>query len=176
MLRKRYNFQNPVHEELNVVPFLDVMITLIPFLMLTVSFGSVVVVKAALPTPVDRIDSVKVPPPFDLVAQVGPDTIRLWVDPSQPRATPVAVVPTPGNQAYSQAVLDSFHQALIRVKAAHPAETRLALDAAPGVSLERMSQLMDQSAELRGTEEFAGMSPSQRRLFPDVSLKGVYSP
>ena len=176
MFRKRYGFQNPVHEELNVVPFLDVMITLIPFLMLTVSFGSVVVVKTALPTPVNRIDSVKVPPPFDLVAQVSPDTIRLWVDPAKLHGKPVAVVPTPGNQAYSQAVLDSFHLALIRVKTEHPTETRLALDAAPGVSLERMSQLMDQSAELRTSEGFAGMSRSQHGLFPDVALKGVYSP
>lgn len=176
MFRKRYGFQNPIHEELNVVPFLDVMIVLIPFLMLTVSFGSVVVVKTDLPTPVSRIDSVEVPPPFDLVAQVSPDSIRLWVDPSKPDAKPVLVVSTAGNEAYSQNVLDLYHQALILVKEEHPTESRLALDAAPGVSLERLSQLMDQSAELRTSEVLAGLPTSQRRLFPDVSLKGVYSP
>lgn len=176
MFRKRFGFQNPVHEELNVVPFLDVMITLIPFLMLTVSFGSVVVVKTALPTPVERIDSAKVPPPFDLVAQVSPDSIRLWVDPAKHGARPVLLVSTSRDEAYPQAVLDTFHRALLRVKAAHPAETRLALDAAPGVSLERLSQLMDQSAEMR-SDEAAGASPAGgRRLFPDVSLKGVYVP
>jgi biopolymer transport protein ExbD len=176
MFRKRYGFQNPIHEELNVVPFLDVMITLIPFLMLTVSFGSVVVVKTALPTPVDKVDSVKVPPPFDLVAQVSPDSIRLWLDPANHPVKPVLVVPTTGKEAYNQTVLDSFHLALIRVKSMHPSETRMVLDASPGVSLERLSQLMDQSAELRTSEIVAGTTGDVRRLFPDVSLKGVYSP
>ena len=58
MFRKHYDFNNHVAaEELNLTPFLDVMITLIPFLMLSVSFATVVVVKAALQTPIKSIDT-----------------------------------------------------------------------------------------------------------------------
>ncbi len=176
MFHKRHDFSNHLPEELNLTPFLDVMITLIPFLMLSVSFATVVVVKAALPTPVKTTDPVKFPPPFDLVAQASPDTIKLWVNPATPGATPVVSIATPGDAPYSDAALDSFHRALVRVKAQHPSERRLAFDAGPGVSIERMSQLMDISESLMPGEVVAGRAATDRTLFPDVALKGVYAP
>jgi len=177
MFRKRYDFDNHIaQEELNLTPFLDVMIVLIPFLMLSVSFASVVVVKAALPTPVANPASVKIPPPFDLVAQVSPDTIKVWVDPAKIGSKPVARIPTPGKGSYDDATLDALHRALVAVKAEHPTETRLALDAAPGVSLERMSQLMDITGTLLPGDAFAPKATDDKRLFPDIALKGVYVP
>lgn len=177
MFRKRYDFDNHfAQEELNLTPFLDVMIVLIPFLMLSVSFASVVVVKAALPAPVTDPVPVKIPPPFDLVAQVSPDTIKVWVNPAEVGSKPVASIATPGADAYSDATLDALHKVLVQVKSSHPNETRLALDASPGVSLERMSQLMDVAPALLPNETISGKSPADRGLFPDVALKGVYVP
>jgi biopolymer transport protein ExbD len=177
MFRKRYDFDNHLaQEELNLTPFLDVMIVLIPFLMLSASFASVVVVKAALPVPVKDSSPVKIPPPFDLVAQVSPDTIKVWVDPANPGSKPVAQIPTPGNSPYSDATLETLHRTLVAVKAQHPNETRLALDAAPGVSLERMSQLMDVTGTLLPGDAFAPRATDDKRLFPEIALKGVYSP
>ncbi|MEN9307496.1 MAG: Biopolymer transport protein ExbD/TolR [Fibrobacterota bacterium] len=177
MFRKRHDLNSHLtQEELNLTPFLDVMIVLIPFLMLSASFASVVVVKASLPSPVTNPVPVKMPPPFDLVAQVSPDTIKVWLDPAKLNSKPVAQIPTPGKDAYSSATLDALHKALVAVKAQHPTETRLALDAAPGVSLERMSQLMDISAILLPADVFPGRVADDLRLFPDVALKGVYVP
>lgn len=177
MFRKRHDFINHVaQEELNLTPFLDVMITLIPFLMLSISFTAVVVVKAALPSPIKNIDQALIPPPFDLVAQVSPDTIKVWVNPSELGSKPVAAIATPGTEAYSEATLDSLHKVLVQVKTLHPSETRLALDATPGVSLERMSQLMDVAPSLLPNETIAGKPATDKRLFPDVALKGVYAP
>ncbi|MEK7392285.1 MAG: biopolymer transporter ExbD [Fibrobacterota bacterium] len=177
MFRKRYDFDNHcAQEELNLTPFLDVMIVLIPFLMLSVSFASVVVVKANLPSPVTNPVPVKIPPPFDLVAQVGPDTIKVWVDPAKLNSKPVAQIPTPGKGPYTEATLETLHKVLVAVKAQHPTETRLALDAAPGVSLERMSQLMDVTGTLLPGDIFAGKASDDARLFPDIALKGVYAP
>ena len=176
MFRRRHNFDNHLPEDLNLTPFLDVMITLIPFLMLSISFTAVVVVKAALPSPVKNADTVQVPPPFDLVTQVSPDTIKVWVNPVKLEAKPVAQIATPGKEAYSQEVLDSLHKVLVRVKAQYPSEKRLALDAAPGVSLERMTQLMDIAPSLLREESIAGRPETDRSLFPDVALKGVYAP
>jgi biopolymer transport protein ExbD len=162
-------------QDLNLTPFLDVMITLIPFLMLCASFTTVVVVKAALPTPVESPDKAKIPPPFDLVAQADADSIRVFVNPKGGSDLPVvAIRTTRGETGYDSATLAAYHKALLKVKAAHPNETRVALDASPAVSLERLSQLMDQSSALQAGEAVAGVS--NNGLFPQVALKGVYAP
>jgi len=162
-------------QDLNLTPFLDVMITLIPFLMLCASFTTVVVVKAALPTPIKDPVIAHIPPPFDLVAQSDADSIRIFVNPKGTSAHPVATVHTPrGESGYDSASLAGYHRALLKVKAANPGETRLALDASPAVSLERLSQLMDQSSSLQTGEAIPGVSGGV--LFPQIALKGVYVP
>ncbi len=176
MFKRRHDFHKPLPDDLNLTPFLDVMVTLIPFLMLSISFTAVVVVKAALPSPVKSPVKVSMPPPFDLVTQVSTDTIKVWVNPASLGTRPVAQIATPGKDRYSDATLDSLHKVLVRVKAQHPSEKRLALDASPGVSLERMSQLMDITGSLMPDESIAGRPSVDRTLFPDVALKGVYVP
>jgi len=162
-------------QDLNLTPFLDVMITLVPFLMLCASFTTVVVVKAALPTPITSPNEAKKPPPFDLVAQADADSIRIFVNPKGSADLPVATVHTPrGDTGYDSASLAAYHRALLKVKAAHSRETRLALDASPAVSLERLSQLMDQSSALQTGEAIPGVIDGE--LFPQIALKGVYVP
>ena len=176
MIRRHISHQDiQDSQDLNLTPFLDVMITLIPFLMLCASFTTVVVVKAALPTPIADQTKVQIPPPFDLVAQADADSIRVFVNPRGSSDQPVATIRTPrGESGYDSAALASYHKALLKVKTAHPSETRLALDASPSVSLERLSQLMDQSSVLQTGEVVAGVSDGG--LFPQVALKGVYVP
>lgn len=171
-------FRKPVSQEeiqeLNLTPFLDVMITLIPFLMLSVSFTAVVVVKAALPSPVREPAGVQIPPPFDLVAQVSTDSIRLYLDHRLPGDAPVLAMSTPGSDAYTDAQLDVFHKKLTEIKAQHPQETRMAVDPQGALPLERLTQIMDQSRTLRAGEQVAGVQGDG--LFPQVALKGVYVP
>lgn len=177
MFCKRYDIRTQaMQEELNLTPFLDVMIVLIPFLMLSASFASVVVLPVGLPTPVASPDKALVPPPFDLVAQASPDSIKIWLNPASDKPETVATIATPGDAAYSRAILDSFHKALVDVKRKNPTQRRLALDAAPGLSIERMSQLMDIAESLMPGEVVEGRPETDRSLFPDVALKGVYVP
>ena len=176
MFRKHTSHQDIQEmQDLNLTPFLDVMITLIPFLMLCASFTTVVVVKAALPTPIKEPVTAQIPPPFDLVAQADADSIRIFLNPKGSADLPVATIRTPrGGSGYDSASLAAFHKELLKVKAAHPGETRLALDASPAVSLERLSQLMDQSGTLQTGEAIPGVADGG--LFPQVALKGVYVP
>lgn len=177
MFCKRYDIRTQaMQEELNLTPFLDVMIVLIPFLMLSASFASVVVLPVGLPTPVASPDKVLLPPPFDLVAQASPDSIKIWLNPGAAKPEAVATIATPGDAAYSGAILDSFHKALVGVKQKNPTQRRLAFDAAPGLSIERMSQLMDVAESLMPGEVVDGRPEMDRTLFPDVAIKGVYVP
>lgn len=176
MFRKPLSHQDIMEaQDLNLTPFLDVMITLIPFLMLCATFTTVVVVKAALPTPVSDPTHVQVPPPFDLVAQADQDSIRIFVNPQGANDHPAAVIKTGrAESGYDAATLTAYHNALLKVKAEHPSETRLALDASPAVPLEKLAQLMDEARSLTTGETVKGGAPGE--LFPAVALKGVYVP
>jgi biopolymer transport protein ExbD len=149
-------------EELNLTPFLDLMMVLIPFLMLTTSFYSVVVLTAKLPTPVTS--STASIPTFDLLTQVSTDSLRLFVN-QKPRLS----LALPKDGSLDPAVLEAFHKELVAIKAANPGETRMALDPAPRVTLDRIEQIMDQAVLQVGPD-------GKKELFPNVALKGVYAP
>ncbi|HNY29713.1 MAG TPA: biopolymer transporter ExbD [Fibrobacteria bacterium] len=171
-------FRKPVTQEdmqeLNLTPFLDVMIVLIPFLMLSVSFTAVVAVKASLPVPIATPDKAVFPPPFDLVAQVTPDTLKLYLNSRTPGEAPTFTMSTPGSDGYTDEQLKVFHAKLVEIKKQHPGEQRLALDAAPSVPMEKIAQLMDQTRTQMTGDAIPGTNGVD--LFPNVALKGVYVP
>lgn len=149
-------------EELNLTPFLDLMMVLIPFLMLTTSFYSVVVLSAKLPTPVTS-PAVNLPT-FDLLTQVSGDSLKLFVN-QKPRLA----LALPKEGPMDPAVLATFHKELVAIKAEHPGETRMALDPQPRVTLDRIEQIMDQAVSQESGK-------GKDALFPNVALKGVYAP
>jgi len=168
--------------DLNLTPFLDVMITLIPFLMLTASFFTVVVLEAKLPTPVkpQSIQDVPMPPPFDLVIQVPKDSIKIYLNNKDPMGPPQFAIPTP-DTTYSDAQLDQFHNKLVEIKKQFPKEERLALDPHPSLAWEKVSQIIDRARNMK-TDELEDKDPQfkaqfkERRLFPNIAMKGVYVP
>ncbi|MCB9497312.1 MAG: biopolymer transporter ExbD [Fibrobacteria bacterium] len=169
--------RHQTEEELNLVPFLDVMIVLIPFLMFSASFAAIVSVPASLPTPVASVPK-EIRPPFDLVARSTPEAIELFLNPASPDAAPTVRIPVAAGEDYDQATLDRFHQALVEIKRAHPEETRIALDAEPSTSLQRISRLLDLSRTLVPGDTGVAQAPGQKvgTLFPTVAWKGVYVP
>jgi biopolymer transport protein ExbD len=173
-----------VEEELNLTPFLDVMITLIPFLMLTASFFSVVVLEAKLPTPIppDKMQEVKMPPPFDLVVMVPKDSIKIYVNNKDPLGPPqyvVDAVDRKDSTTFSDEQLKNFHSILVEIKKKFPTEERMALDPHPALPLEKLSEILDQSKTFTSTDAAINENPefkANMRLFPGIAMKGVYVP
>lgn len=171
-------------EELNLTPFLDVMITLIPFLMLTASFFSVVVLEAKLPTPIppEKMQEVKMPPPFDLVVMVPKDSIKIYVNNKDPLGPPQFLVDASDRKdssSYTEEQIDKFHNILVEIKKKFPTEERMALDPHPALPLEKLSQIIDQSKTFTGTDAAIEENPNFKanmRLFPGLAMKGVYVP
>ena len=156
---------------LNLTPFLDLMMVLIPFLMLSTSFFVVVVTTAKLPTPVSSPKLVPTTPPFDLVVQMPKDSIKVFLNPNGSSDKPLLALPLDG-QGTNETALARFHQTLVEIKSRFPGETRLALDPAGMVPLEHLQQVMDQ-ATLHSDQDGA---LSGKPLFPNIALKGVYAP
>ena len=171
-------------EELNLTPFLDVMITLIPFLMLTASFFSVVVLEAKLPTPIppDKMIDVKMPPPFDLVVQVPKDSIKIYVNNKDPLGPPQFAIDAKDrldSSSYSEAECKQFHNFLVDIKKKYPTEERMALDPHPALPLEKLTQILDQSKTFQSTDPAINENPKFKqdmKLFPGLAMKGVYVP
>jgi len=181
--RKRIKLEES-EEELNLVPFLDVMITLIPFLMLTASFFTVVVLEAKLPTPIppEKMQEVKMPPPFDLVVQVPKDSIKIYVNNKDPLGPPQFAVETKDrldSSSYSEDQCKKFHDILVDIKKKFPAEERMALDPHPALPLEKLVQILDQSKTFQSTDAVLKENDKFKqdmRLFPGLAMKGVYVP
>lgn len=181
--RKRLKVDD-AEEELNLTPFLDVMITLIPFLMLTASFFTVVVLEAKLPTPIppEKMDQVKMPPPFDLVVQVPKDSIKVYVNNKDPLGPPQFSVEAKDrldSSSYSEEELKKFHQILVDIKKKYPTEERMALDPHPALPLEKLAQILDQSKTFQATDAVLNENAQFKhdmRLFPGLAMKGVYVP
>lgn len=183
MSRKRVKVEANFDEELNLTPFLDVMIVLIPFLMLTASFFTVVVVDAKLPTPIppDIMQDVKIPPPFDLVVMVPKDSIKIYVNNKDPLGPPQFAVETKDrvdSAGFSKEQIEAFYKILVDIKRKHPTETRLAFDPHPSLQLEKVAQILDQSRTFRGDDPVIQENPvfADTRLFPAIAMKGVYVP
>jgi biopolymer transport protein TolR len=162
--------------DLNLTPFLDVMITLIPFLMLTASFFTVVVLEAKLPTPIkpETMQNVPMPPPFDLVIQVPKDSIKIYLNNKDPMGPPQFAIATP-DTSYTDAQLLQFYNKMVEIKRQFPKEERLALDAHPSVKWEKITQIIDRARNLSSDDSAVKVFPD-RRLFPNIAMKGVYVP
>lgn len=183
MAKKRVKVEANFDEELNLTPFLDVMITLIPFLMLTASFFTVVVVDAKLPTPIppETMQDVKIPPPFDLVVMVPKDSIKIYVNNKDPLGPPQFFVDTKDrvdSAGYTEEQIKAYYDILVSIKKQHPTETRLAFDPHPALQLEKVAQILDQSRNFRGDDPVTKEMPqfADFKLFPAVAMKGVYVP
>lgn len=164
--------------DLNLTPFLDVMITLIPFLMLSASFFTVVVLEAKLPTPIkpETMQDVPMPPPFDLVIQVPKDSIKIFLNNKDPMGPPQFVVPTP-DTAYTDAQLDEFYSKMVEIKKQFPTEERLALDPHPSLAWEKVTQIIDRARNFKSDDPATKEAKFEnRRLFPNIAMKGVYVP
>lgn len=156
---------------LNLTPFLDLMMVLIPFLMLTAGFTKVVVNTVKLPTPVTSVTHAQTPP-FDLVVRMPKDSIQLFLNPAGSTDKPLLSMAIPAGEGVDPATLTRLHRALVEVKRSHPAETRVALDPHGTVPMERLQQVMDNLTLLTPEDGKDAGKP----LFPDIALKGVYAP
>jgi biopolymer transport protein ExbD len=156
--------------ELNLVPILDTMVTLIGFLLFTTSFLAIVSIESPLPvaSPNETLEKVK-EKPLQLTIAINDQSVELYsVSDKIPRKS----IP---NQADGTVDLKALHEAVIEVKKQFPAEENSVLAPKSGIAYETMIAVMDGVRNLEPTDPpiyrknpQTGVDEPAKNLFPKV--------
>ena len=140
---------------LNLIPYMDLMVVLIPFLLTGVVFSKLAVLELKLPTSSAAAPAAaEVKPPFSLLVTLQPDAVTV-------RGGGLNVMRLPlQNGQYDLAGLATMLQ---QVKSAYPQEKALILLSEPDIPYESLVAVMDVCRE----------GPASQELFPDISIGEV---
>ena len=151
--------------ELNIVPYLDILMNLILFMLLSITglaaFGIVNVSAPNYGAPSTQVAPPENPEQPRLVLSVLISKKGHFVNSENAilGQDGAPTVPVQADGAYDYTALNAQ---MVKIKSAFPAETKVIVAADPDIPYEALIQTMDAVRETRDT--------SRRLLFPDVTL------
>jgi len=170
---KRPSARNKAHKEeveLNLVPILDTMVTLIGFLLFTTSFLAIVSIESPLPqASPEQVQEKILEKPLQLTLTLREKEVEIW--------SPFNKIPTKSiaNTPEGEINLKAIHEALIEVKKSFPSETQVVLAPNNTTPYEVLISLMDTIRNLDPTDpsifiknEKTGVDEPAKGLFPKV--------
>ncbi len=163
--------------ELNLAPMLDIIVSIIPMLLLSVAFVQITVIDTPVPQAVER--AIAANDKNEDVVQIQlhvskQDGFRFTViDKGQTSETVVAVKD-------SKLDLAALHKETLALKAKHPGVFRLELNPDESVQLEEIVAVMDQirvtaagEPKVTFTDTDTGKPVETNLLFPDIVFGNV---
>lgn len=174
--------------QVNLVPMLDALVTIVTFLLISTAFISIVVIDTPAPliAPADVQEEKLKEKPLQLTAHIQADKILIsdWsgsreahVIPSVPD-TSTAAAAASGDKRYD---LNKLHETLVGIKTRHPQETKLILKPDPGVSYESLIGIMDSARKIEKTDpplykkNAQGVDEMETKLFSEVIFGNLLS-
>ena len=157
MMSRRRRQRHTEPAELNITSFMNLMVILVPFLLITAVFSRMAILELNLPTAESVVKEEE--PEFALEVIVRADSIEV----GDRNAGILSALPTvEGNHD-----LDGLTDYLKRVKAQFPDQLAVTLLLEPDVDYEVLVQVMDavRSYRLEEPGEF-----SRAELFPEISI------
>jgi biopolymer transport protein ExbD len=164
MFRKRFRRHREVNSELNITAFMNLMVVLVPFLLITAVFSQVSVLKLNLPgsdgpAPQAENDAPKVA--LEIIFQ--PDQLLL----NDRNSGLIKAFPWPDDASVKSESLKQLNGLLRTIKARFPEETTIAVLNLPDSRYEDMIAVMDAARQVlpgpEGEDQVA-------ELFPDISI------
>jgi biopolymer transport protein ExbD len=155
---------------LNLVPVIDTMVTLIGFMLFTMTFLNLVHIESPFPTASPKVVEEKMKErPLQLTVSLREKDAEVW---SPFEKIQRKVIP---NVADGQPDIKNIHDTLISVKQKFPAETKVVFVPHAGVNYDVMVAVMDAMRGIDASDPpiFAknkktGVDEAVKRLFPDV--------
>ncbi len=168
--------------ELNLVPILDALVTLIAFLLFSSTMMAISIIETPAPllAPAsEQIEKIK-EKPLQLTATVKKDKIYIadWSGSREAHTIPSIADPQTGEPRYD---IETFHKTLIEIKTRHPKETKLIFKPDGGVAYESIVELMDSARMLEKTDppffikDAAGVDKPDTKLFSEVIFGNIMS-
>ena len=168
---------------INLVPMLDALVTLVTFLIFTTSFLSIAAIETPAPqlAPAsEQVEKLK-EKPLQLTAFIQEKQIVIsdWSGSRENHRIASVLDPTLGEYRYD---LESFHKTLIEIKSRHPNETKLILKPEGGVSYESIVGIMDSARNFDEKSDPSmikkdenGTEVIEKNLFPEVIFGNIMS-
>lgn len=159
-MRHRFRRTHKQDADLDITTFMNLMVILVPFLLITAVFNQVNILELNLPPAKNEAA-----PPPEKLPELQLEVI-LRKDGMMLNSKPGVLIQTypAANGAYDLAALS---QKLREVKAIYPDETAVTLLLAPDVPYDHLIQVMDTA---RMFEQQRGGKTVQTELFPDIAL------
>lgn len=157
----RFRRKRQVQEaaELNITAFMNLMVILVPFLLITAVFSRMTVLELNLPGPQSEQELSEQPLDLQLQLVVSDDYLAL-------RDANIGLI-TRLERTDDDVQWRQLREALIEIKQRFPEETAIALQLAPGVSYNTLIQVMDR---VGSTQQVQLGTLERVELFPDISL------
>lgn len=160
MLRKRRNRSREIHTELNITAFMNLMVVLIPFLLLTAVFSQVSILKLDLPGSASDSEQVVDDEQLNLEVIIRAERLVL----AERRAGVIAEFPAQETELQNSFIM--LNQKLQQIKARKEEMRAISILAEPDTSYDLIIQTMDAVRVIppMTTDDIPG------ELFPDISL------
>ncbi len=166
--------------ELNLVPILDALVTLVSFLLFSTAFLSIVSIDSPVPLVAPaptQIEELK-EKPLQLTATIQKEQIVVtdWTASREAHTIPSVLDPKTGELRYD---LEKFHQILVEIKHRFPNELKVILKPEAGVAYETLVDIVDSSRSFQKTDrtlfvkDKSGVSVPETKLFPDVIFGNI---
>ena len=156
MKRRRKKGQQKSSGELNIMPFMNLMVILLPFLLITAVFSRTAVLELNLPGPSASED-----PAQTLALEITVRDDRIEVG---DRTTGLLTELKNDDQGYAVAGLSAY---LTQVKARFPDKVDATLLVEPDVSYDAVVQVMD---AVRSVPTMTNGAQVAAELFPEISI------
>jgi len=159
-MRKRLSrSRQKEQEEMDITAFMNLMVVLVPFLLITAVFTHLAIIELHLPSLGDSAQSKKDKPSFNLQITIHDDALLL----SDTRGGLIRRIDKTG-KSFNYQILNST---LIQVKARFPDKTNATILAEPRTEYDTLVQVMD---AVRSYTTVMDGKVVQAELFPDISI------
>ncbi len=158
MPRRVHRRKHPA-AELNITAFMNLMVVLVPFLLMTAVFTHITVLDLNLPTPTDAAQQQPDKPPYELLVTIRKQYLAI----SDNRGGLIKTVKREG----SEKDFSRLHDTLKQVKARLPDHTAVTILAERATSYDDLIQVMDSARSFRAQVNNEWVFAE---LFPDISI------
>ena len=156
--------------ELNMVPFIDAMVTLIGFMLFTTSFLAIVSIESPFPQASSKeVEEKLKEKPLQLTVSVREKDSEIW---SPFDRFPAKIIP---HNAEGQPDIKAIHEALFGIKQQFPEETKVVVVPHPHMSYDVLISVMDNLRVIEPTDPplfrknpATGNDEPVKALFPEI--------